>query len=57
MGIGSEGVSSLKLNRRFVGIELKESYWRQACRYLDAQDKQDDLFAREAEPQMASANS
>jgi len=57
MGIGSEGVSSLKLNRRFVGIELKESYWRQACRYLDAQDKQDDLFAREAEPQMESANS
>lgn len=47
MGIGSEGVTSLKLGRRFVGTELKESYWRQACRYLDAQDKQDDLFARE----------
>jgi hypothetical protein len=26
MGIGSEGVSSLKLERRFVGIELKEGY-------------------------------
>ncbi len=47
MGIGSEGVTSLKLGRRFVGTELKESYWRQACRYLDAQDRQDDLFARE----------
>lgn len=47
MGIGSEGVTSLKLGRRFVGVELKESYWRLACRYLDAQDRQDDLFARE----------
>lgn len=48
MGIGSEGVSALKLRRKFIGTELKESYWRQACRYLDAQDQQDDLFAREA---------
>lgn len=47
MGIGSEGVISLKLKRKFLGIELKESYWRQACRYLEAQDRQDDLFARE----------
>jgi DNA modification methylase len=29
MGIGSEGVVSLKLGRKFVGVELKESYWRQ----------------------------
>lgn len=47
MGIGSEGVVSLKAGRKFIGTELKESYWRQACRYLDAQDRQDDLFARE----------
>lgn len=46
MGIGSEGVSSLKLKRRFFGVELKESYWRQGVRYLEAQDRQDDLFAR-----------
>lgn len=47
MGIGSEGVSALKLKRRFLGVELKESYWKQAVRYLDAQDRQDDLFGRE----------
>lgn len=47
MGIGSEGVSALKLGRRFVGVELKESYWRQSVRYLTAQDAQDDMFARE----------
>ena len=40
MGIGSEGYQSLKLGRKFCGIELKESYWRQACRYLDEVDAQ-----------------
>lgn len=30
-GIGSEGYQAIKFNRRFVGIELKESYWRVAC--------------------------
>ena len=33
-GIGSEGVVALRTRRRFVGVELKESYWRQACRHL-----------------------
>ena len=45
MGVGSEGVCALRLKRKFVGIELKESYWRQACRYLDAEDRQGDLLA------------
>ena len=30
-GIGSEGYQSIKMGRRFVGVELKESYFRQAC--------------------------
>ena len=33
-GIGSEGYQALKMNRRFIGIELKRSYWQQAQRYL-----------------------
>jgi DNA modification methylase len=33
-GIGSEGVQSLIMDRRFVGIELKESYYRCACNNL-----------------------
>ena len=36
MGIGSEGYQSLKLGRRFVGTELKQEYWRQACENLRA---------------------
>jgi DNA modification methylase len=47
MGIGSEGVVALKHGRKFVGVELKETYWRQASRYLDAEDRQDSLFDRE----------
>lgn len=45
MGIGSEGVTSLKLRRKFIGIELKRSYFKHACRYLDAQERQEDMFA------------
>lgn len=45
MGIGSEGVTALKLGRKFFGIELKESYWKQACRYLNSEDSQGNLFA------------
>lgn len=45
MGIGSEGWQSLNLGRRFVGVELKESYWRQACENLAAASAQSDMFA------------
>lgn len=38
-GIGSEGYSALRMGRRFVGIELKESYWKQAVRNLSAAEK------------------
>lgn len=43
-GIGSEGYVALGLRRRFIGIELKEAYWKQACHYLDEQDRQGNLF-------------
>lgn len=33
-GIGSEGWSALGAGRQFYGVELKESYWRTACRNL-----------------------
>ncbi|MCP4645817.1 MAG: helicase [bacterium] len=34
MGIGSEGHVALSRGRRFVGVELKESYYRQAVKNL-----------------------
>ena len=45
MGIGSEGFVSLKAHRKFVGVELKEAYFRQACEYLSGADSQMDLFS------------
>jgi DNA modification methylase len=38
-GIGSEGYQSIVFNRKFIGIELKESYWRVACQNLRAAEQ------------------
>lgn len=38
-GIGSEGFMAVKMGRRFVGAELKGSYWKQACRNLKAAEQ------------------
>jgi DNA modification methylase len=34
MGIGSEGVCAIKQKRKFIGVELKESYFNQAARNI-----------------------
>ena len=39
-GIGSEGVGALRNGRRFVGVELKPSYFDTACRNLTAAEGQ-----------------
>jgi hypothetical protein len=44
MGIGSEGYVSLQMGRRFVGAELKESYFRQAKENLRGATAQADIF-------------
>jgi len=46
MGIGSEGYVSLEMGRRFIGVELKASYFQQAVANLAAATaKTADLFA------------
>lgn len=45
-GIGSEGYCAVKMGRRFIGSELKESYWKLACENIkDAEVDQGGLFA------------
>ena len=43
-GIGSEGVVSIQPGRRFVGCELKASYWRTAVENLQAIEQQPSLL-------------
>lgn len=44
-GIGSEGYVAVEEGRRFVGVELKRSYYDQACRNLTAAaESRHDLF-------------
>ena len=47
-GIGSVGYEAIKFDRRYVGIELKESYWRTAqdtLRKASIERHQGTLFA------------
>jgi DNA modification methylase len=39
-GIGSEGYQAIKMGRRFVGVELKESYYRTAIRNLQMAEQE-----------------
>lgn len=46
-GIGSEGYESIRLGRKFIGIELKRSYFKYAVKYLkeaESKSKEIDLF-------------
>jgi DNA modification methylase len=46
-GIGSEGYEAVKAGRNFVGIELKRSYWEQACGNLKAAEQlSESLFTK-----------
>ena len=40
LGIGSEGVVALKCGRRFIGAELKSSYFKQAVRNLQFKESE-----------------
>lgn len=48
MGIGSEGVTAIETGRKFVGVELKAEYFRQAVEHLRARDGQGLLFGQAA---------
>ena len=49
MGIGSEGFKSVEMGRKFIGVELKASYFQQAVRNIAAAHTQTiDLFSEAA---------
>lgn len=58
-GIGSEGYVALKMDRRFIGAELKESYFQEAKWNLQKveEEKATDLFAQQPKQEPAVATS
>ena len=49
MGIGSEGFVSIQEGRKFIGVELKEIYFRQAVKHLVSIEAQPSLFGIDCE--------
>ena len=48
MGSGTTGVAALKLGRRFIGIEIDETYFDIACKRIAEAERQPDLFIERA---------
>jgi site-specific DNA-methyltransferase (adenine-specific) len=49
-GSGTTGVAAMRLNRKFIGIEIEPSYFDIACRRIEEAQRQKDLFIHAAEP-------
>ncbi len=54
-GIGSEGYCAVKMGRKFIGAELKRSYFDTACANLrKAEEEARDLFSLSNESRQSS---
>lgn len=55
MGSGTTGVAALRLGRRFLGIEIDPKYFDIACKRIDREVRQGNLFApQKAKPKQGS---
>ncbi len=52
MGSGTTGVACAKLGRKFIGIELDETYFNIACERIQKAYDQPDLFVEPPRPQV-----
>ena len=49
MGSGTTGVACVQLGRKFIGIEIEETYFDIACERIAAAERQPDFFVRKPE--------
>jgi hypothetical protein len=49
-GIGSEGYQAIKMQRRFVGSELKASYFKDAAQWMRQAESERELFSLDGSP-------
>lgn len=54
-GIGSEGYQAVKMQRRFVGSELKASYFKDAALWLKQAESERELFSLDGAPVIEDA--
>ena len=50
LGSGTTGVAAVRLGRRFIGIELSQSYFDIACKRISAALSSPDLFIEQPKP-------
>jgi DNA modification methylase len=50
MGSGTTGVASVKLGRKFIGIEIEPKYFEIACKRIGDALKQPDMFIEKPKP-------
>lgn len=50
MGSGTTGVACVKLGRKFIGIEIDETYFNIACKRIEAAYAQPDMFVQAPAP-------
>lgn len=48
LGIGSEAFVAVEMGRRAIGVELKDSYYAQACKNMESMSAQGGLFEKVA---------
>lgn len=50
MGSGTTGVAAVRRGRPFIGVEIDQTHFDNACRRIEAATKQDDLFVEKPVP-------
>lgn len=55
-GVASEGVGALRCGRKFIGVELKESYWMNGVKFLRSEERKEDQLRLNLEESLQLAS-